>query len=50
MELSRLALTVSEDPDHDGEYHWLLIQATGDADFMEEHSASEHSFPTAHEL
>lgn len=49
MKLSHLALTVIEDPDHDGTYHWLLLRATGDADRVEEHSASEHSFPTAHD-
>ncbi|VTU36152.1 hypothetical protein [Variovorax sp. PBL-E5] len=47
--LSHLALTVIEDPDHEGAYHWLLLQATGDGDRVEEHSASEHSFPNAFE-
>ncbi len=43
MKLSHLALTVIEDPDHDGQYHWLLLQATGDADQVQEHSASDHT-------
>lgn len=49
MKLTHLALTVIEDPDHDGAFHWLLLQAMGDADRLEEHSASTHSFPTAHD-
>ncbi|MDM0110001.1 hypothetical protein QTH97_34195 [Variovorax sp. J22R24] len=49
MKISHVALTVIEDPNREGQYHWLLLQATGDADWVEEHSASEHSFPTAHD-
>lgn len=49
MKLSHLALTVIEDPDHDGGYHWLLLRATGDADRVEEHSASDGSFATAYD-
>ena len=49
MKLSHLALTVIEDQDHEGGYHWLLLQPTGDADRVEEHSASEGSFPSAFE-
>ncbi|MDR6859592.1 hypothetical protein [Variovorax guangxiensis] len=49
MKLPHLALTVIESPDEVGRYHWLLLRATGDADRVEEHSASEESFPTAYE-
>lgn len=42
MQLPHLALTVVEDPDHDG-YHWLLLQSTEDGRPVE-HSASEQSF------
>ena len=49
MKLAHLALTVIEDPDQEGSYHWLLLQPTGDGDRVEEHSASDHSFTTAHE-
>ena len=47
MRLSHLALTVIEDPAEEGVYRWLLLRATGDADRVEEHSASEHSFACA---
>lgn len=46
MQLSHLALTVIEDPDHDGAYLWLLLEAQGD-DAVREHSASEESYPSA---
>lgn len=49
MKLSHVALTVIEDRDHEGRYNWLLLQAVGDADRVEEHSTSEHSFSTAHD-
>lgn len=45
MRLSHLALTVIEDPDHDGAYHWLLLESEGDG--VHEHSASDESFPSA---
>lgn len=48
MRLSHLALTVIEDPDHEGAYHWLLLQPAGDGE-IQEHSASDSSFPTAHD-
>ena len=44
MKLPHLALTVIEDPDHDGRFHWLMLQGTGNADVVEDHEASEHSF------
>lgn len=43
MPLPHLALTVVEDPNHDGFYHWLLLQSTEDV-WPVEHSASEQSF------
>lgn len=46
MRLSHLALTVIEDPDREGQYHWLLLEAHDD-DGVREHSASEEEFPTA---
>lgn len=46
MKLSHLALTVIEDPEREGAYHWLLLQSVGAAG-VEEHSASEHAFPSA---
>lgn len=49
MKLPHLALTVIEDPDHAGQYHWLLLQSTGDADRVEEFEASDGSFPTPKE-
>ena len=48
MRLSHLALTVMEDPDRDGAYHWLLLESHGD-DGVREHSASEEDFPSASE-
>ena len=48
MRLSHLALTVMEDPDHEGAYHWLLLEAQGD-DGVREHSASEESYTSASE-
>jgi hypothetical protein len=47
MKLSHLALTVIEDPDHEGHYHWLLLRAVGDEDQVEQHCASDRSFPNA---
>lgn len=47
MKLSHLALTVIEDPDNDGRYHWLLLLASGDADRVQEFEASEGSFESA---
>lgn len=49
MKLSHLALTVIEDPLHDGRYHWLLLTASGDADQVKELDASDKSFASAHE-
>lgn len=48
MRRSHLALTVIEDPDREGGYHWLLLEAQGD-DGVREHSASEQDFPSASE-
>ena len=48
MRLSHLALTVMEDPDRNGAYHWLLLESQGDDD-VREHSASEEDFPSAAE-
>jgi hypothetical protein len=48
MKLPHLALTVIEDPDNDGHYHWLLLSATGDANRVQEFEASEGSFASAH--
>jgi hypothetical protein len=45
MQLSHLALTEIEDPDHDGAYLWLLLEALGD-DAVREHSASGESYPS----
>lgn len=47
MKLSHLALTVIEDPDHEGRYRWLLLRATGDTDAVEEFSMSEDTYPAA---
>jgi hypothetical protein len=47
MKLPHLALTVIEDPDHDGCFHWLLLLGTGNADMVEDFEASEHSFSSA---
>jgi hypothetical protein len=47
MKLPHLALTVIEDPDHDGRFHWLLLRGTGNADTVEDFEASEHSYGTA---
>ena len=44
MKFAHLALTVIEDPDHEGRYHWLLLKTTGSADTVEEYDASEDSF------
>ncbi len=49
MQLPHLALTVIEDPDHPSQYHWLLLQSTGDVDRVEEFEASDGSFPSATE-
>lgn len=49
MKLPHLALTVIEDPDHDDRYHWLLLEATGDADQVREFDASDDSFASAQE-
>lgn len=46
MQLPHLALTVIEDPEHGGAYHWLLLQSADDGRPVE-HSASEQSFPSA---
>ncbi|MGJ7491272.1 hypothetical protein [Variovorax sp. ZT4R33] len=46
MKLSHLALTVIEDPEREGAYHWLLLRPVAGAG-VEEHSASEASFPNA---
>jgi len=46
MQLPHLALTVIEDPDHGGAYHWLLLHSADDGRPVE-HSASELSFPSA---
>ena len=46
MRLSHLALTVIEDPDHEGAYHWLLLEAHGDEGVLE-HSASDESFASS---
>ncbi|MGJ7490194.1 hypothetical protein [Variovorax sp. ZT4R33] len=46
MRLSHLALTVIDDPDHEGAYLWLLLEAQGD-DVVHAHSASEESYPSA---
>lgn len=48
MRLSHLALTVIEDPDREGAYHWLLLEAHGD-DGVREHSASEEDFSSVFE-
>ena len=48
MRLSHLALTVIEDPDREGAYHWLLLEAHGD-DGVREHSASEEDFSSVSE-
>lgn len=48
MRLSHLALTVIEDPDREGTYHWLLLEAHGD-EGEREHSASEEDFSSASE-
>jgi hypothetical protein len=47
MKLPHLALTVIEDPDNDGQFHWLLLRGTGDADRVEDFDASEGSFESA---
>lgn len=47
MKLPHLALTVIEDPDHDGRFHWLLLRGTGEPDRVEEFDASAHSFESA---
>lgn len=47
MKLPHLALTVIEDPDHEGRFHWLLLRGTGNADTVEDFEASEHSYNTA---
>jgi len=47
MLLAHLALTVIEDPDSEGRFRWLLLQATGDSDRVEPHSASEDCFTSA---
>lgn len=44
MKLPHLALTVIEDPDQDGRFHWLLLRGTGDVDQVEAFEASEESF------
>lgn len=49
MKLPHLALTVIERLEEVGRYHWVLLRAIGDADRVEEHSASDESFPTAYE-
>ncbi|MDP9897402.1 hypothetical protein J2W32_006533 [Variovorax boronicumulans] len=49
MKLPHLSLTVIEDPDHDGRFHWLLLASTGDADRVEEFDASVESFASASE-
>lgn len=46
MKLSHLALTVLEDPEREGAYHWHLLRPVAGAD-VEEHSASEAGFPNA---
>jgi hypothetical protein len=46
MQLEHLALTVVEDPEWDGAYHWILLRAAGEADSVEAHSTSTHSFPS----
>lgn len=43
MQLPHLALTVVEDPGHDGFYHWLLLRSAEDGRPVE-HSASDQSF------
>lgn len=48
MKLSHLALTVIEDPDHAGSYHWLLLEHTGqDVNQLLEFAASEERFDSA---
>lgn len=32
MQLEHLALTVAEDPEWEGAYHWVLPRAAGEAD------------------
>lgn len=49
MKLPYLALTVVEDPNHDGRYRWLLLQAVSELEQVEKHAASEDSFATAFE-
>ncbi|WPG41628.1 hypothetical protein [Variovorax sp. EBFNA2] len=49
MKLAHLALTVIEDPLHEGRYHWLLLTARGDTDQVQEFGASDQSFASAHE-
>ncbi|WP_354344190.1 hypothetical protein [Variovorax boronicumulans] len=46
MQLEHLALTVVEDPEWEGAYHWVLLRAAGVADSVDEHSSSTQSFPT----
>ncbi|MDR6890757.1 hypothetical protein J2X67_005303 [Variovorax sp. 3319] len=48
MQLSHLALTVIEDPEWDGAYHWVLLRAAGGGDQVEEHASSRYSFPNPH--
>jgi hypothetical protein len=48
MKLSHLALTVIEDPDRAGTYHWLLLETTGhEVDQLREFAASEEGYSTA---
>ncbi|WP_143098446.1 hypothetical protein [Variovorax sp. OK605] len=47
MKLSHLALTVIEDPDHAGRFHWLLLESTGEIDQVRESPASEATFDSA---
>ena len=46
MQLSHFALTVVEDSEWDGAYHWVLLRAEGETHRVEEHSTSKQSFPT----
>jgi hypothetical protein len=47
MKFPHLALTVIEDPDHEGRFHWVLLRDTGDQDRVEDFDASAHSFESA---
>jgi hypothetical protein len=47
MKLSHLALTVIEDPDHAGRFHWLLLESNGEIDQVRESAASEDTFDSA---